>query len=176
MKTLLSLFLFLMISINSTYAIDEVQGFWKSVDDETGRIQSIVAIYEYEGKYFGRIIATYGHNGEIADSIESPKTRAAGVQGNPFFSGMDIMWNLKKNGEKYTDGKILDPDHGRVYDAQMWPKNGNLIVRGQIFFFGRNQTWLPVAEHDFPRELKKPDLKELVPVIPKVNRVKSSKK
>lgn len=71
MKTLLSLFLFLMISINSTYAIDEVQGFWKSVDDETGRIQSIVAIYEYEGKYFGRIIATYGHNGEIADSIES---------------------------------------------------------------------------------------------------------
>ncbi|MBS4169263.1 DUF2147 domain-containing protein [Parachlamydia sp. AcF125] len=172
MKKFLTLFLFLMATLTSAYGSNEVEGFWKTVDDETGKVQSIVAIYEYEGKYFGRIIATYGPDGEIDDSIEAPKTRAPGVQGNPFFSGMDIMWNLKKNGEKYTNGKILDPEHGRVYDAQMWPKNGNLIVRGQIFFLGRNQTWLPVGEHAFPKELTKPDLKKFVPVIPKVNRVK----
>jgi uncharacterized protein (DUF2147 family) len=82
---------------------------------------------------------------------------------------MDIIWDMERVGTKYKDGNILDPQKGKVYDSQMWPSNGNLIVRGQFLFFGKNQEWIPAKENDFPQGFKKPDLTALVPKIPEVN-------
>lgn len=164
------LLLCLMMQVCSLFA-QSVTGFWKSVDDETGKIQSIVAIYEHLGNYYGRIIATFKEDGALFDSIDHPKTRAPGVEGEPFYSGLDIMWNLKPKGERYTGGHIIDPSKGRVYGASIWRKNENLIVRGELFFFGRNQTWLPASENDF-KEFQKPELSNFVPNVPKAKRVR----
>jgi uncharacterized protein (DUF2147 family) len=158
--------LFIFAILFSTHLIaEDVVGFWKTIDDETKKPQSIVGIYEHEGKYFGRIILTYNDKGGINDSIENPKNRAPGVVGEPYYAGMDIMWDLKKEGSKYTDGRILDPEKGRIYHAEMWPDRGNLIVRGEVWIFGANQEWLPAA-NDFPAGFSKPDLKNLIPTIP----------
>ena len=157
--------LFLMSGVLSA----DVVGFWKTVDEETGKAESIVAIYEYKGKYYGRIIITFDNDGKIQDSIEAPKKRAQGVIGNPFYAGLDILWDLKPQGTKYVNGEILDPQRGRVYDAKIWNDNGKLIVRGELLIFGRNQTWPPAEESDFPPGFKKPVLAELVPAIPKVS-------
>ena len=81
---------------------------------------------------------------------------------------MDIIWNLQNKNNKLTNGKILDPEKGRIYGAEMWVDNGRLIVRGKLLFFGRNQTWLPVPENEFTANFKKPDLKTFVPSIPKI--------
>lgn len=143
-------------------------GFWKTIDDKTGNAQSIVAIYPHNGIYFGRIIVTFEDSGALADSINAPKYRAEALVGDPYFSGMDIIWDMKKEDSKYTGGKIIDPNRGDIYDAQMWLSHGKLIVRGEILFFGENQTWLPATESDFPPNFKKPDLKQFVPVIPKL--------
>lgn len=168
MKKSLMVFWVCLMAFSSSLWAQSVVGFWKTVDEKTGKVQSIVAIYEYQNQCFGRIIATYGSDGNFSDSIENPKTRAPGVEGEPFYSGMDIIWNLKKKGDKYTKGNILDPDQGRVYSAEMWLHEGNLVVRGQLLFFGRNQTWLPASDIDFPQGFRKPDLAQLVPQIPKV--------
>ena len=164
-KILLSLFIF---SIQVMAMAQDVVGFWKTINDKTGKAESIIGIYEYQGKYFGRIIATYGNNGQVEETIENPTDRAPGVKGHPFYNGLDIIWNLKPNGTKYTDGKIMDPEKGKIYDAKMWVENGNLVVRGEILFFGQNQTWPPAYEKDFPQGFKKPDLTQLVPTIPQV--------
>lgn len=174
------IFLLCMMALITTLTnlhADDVTGFWKTINDKTGKAESIVAIYEYKGKYYGRLIATFNPQGVIDDTIYTPKDHAPGVEGEPFYSGLDILWDLKKNGSKYSGGKIMDPEKGRIYDAEMWIKDGILVVRGEIWFFGANQEWPRATDSDFPPGFKKPDLTQMVPVIPKVKKAaKTAKK
>ena len=158
----LCLFIFVSFSIFSAEGID---GFWKTVDDKTGNVQSIIAIYEYEGLHYGRIIGSFNDEGKMDDSIYKPVKRAPGLPGHPFYSGLDIIWYLREGGYKFK-GSILDPRKGDVYKAELWLANNNLVVRGKLFIFGRSQMWLPAEESDFPKGFKMPDLKKFVPSIP----------
>ncbi len=162
----LTLFCFLIFNV-SLFA-DEIVGFWKTISDETKKPESIVAIYKYKNKYYGRLIATYDDDGHILDTIENPKTKAPAVKGNPYYSGLDFIWDLEKAGSKYENGVILDPQKGDEYAAEAWIENGNLVVRGEILFLGKNQTWPKAKDSDFPAGFKKPDLRALVPKIPEV--------
>lgn len=170
---LLSMFYLLKFSMYATAQEDhlnqggDITGFWKTVDEKTLKPQSIIAIYPYQGHYFGRIILTYYEDGSVQDTIYNPKKRALGVVGNPYYVGLDIIWGLKNEGSKYKDGTILDPEKGHVYGAEAWRQDDKLIVRGKLLIFGRNQTWPPATEIDFPDGFQKPDLSLLIPVIPK---------
>lgn len=166
MKKLLVLGLGYLFLFTHVLAAQDIVGFWKTVDEHSGKPQSIVAIYENQGKFFGRLIATYNDSGKIDDTIYAPKDRAPGVIGNPYYSGLDFIWNMKAEGPRYKDGKIMDPEKGKIYDAEMWIHGDNLIVRGEFLIFGRNQTWPPALDSDFPQGFKKPDLTAMVPVIP----------
>lgn len=164
-KWLLGLFVFLISSFS--FASDDISGFWKTSDDE-GEGYCIIAIYEYDGLYYGRIIATFDGQGQLEDSIYKPVKRAPGVIGNPFYSGLDIIWGLMDVGVKFK-GKILDPRKGNIYNSELWLKGQNLVVRGKYLIFGRSQEWVPASDVDFPKGFKKPDLQQLVPSIPQVN-------
>lgn len=169
MKSIFFSLLFLIFSCTQPIFSEQadITGFWKTIDDKTGKPQSIVAVYPFQGKYYGRLIITFDENGKLEDTIYDAKARAPAVVGNPFYAGLDIIWNLKPNGDKFTDGEILDPEHGRIYGAELWRKGDDLIVRGKVLFLGRNQTWPQAVEGDFPENFKKPDLATLSPVIPK---------
>ena len=169
MKKLLLLCLFFLMSLGQTLIGEDVVGIWKQIDDETGKPQSLVAIYEYQNKYYGRIIATYDSEGQkIQDTIYKPIKKAPGVIGHPFFSGLDFIWDLEKNGNRYLGGKILDPQAGKKYDAEMWLEDGHLMIRGEVLFIGKTQKWNPAEEKDFPPDFKEPDLSKMVPVIPQI--------
>jgi len=168
MKKCLLLAYFCLMLCNSLMAGDEITGFWKSIDDDTKKPQSVVAIYQYNGKYYGRLILTYDKNGHIKDTIYQPSERAPGVSGDPYYVGLDFLWDLTKDGHKYTDGQIMDPEKGRIYGAEAWRDGNNLIVRGEFLFIGRNQKWPPAGDGDFPPNFQKPDLATLIPKIPQV--------
>ena len=56
--------------------------------------------------------------------------------------GLVIVNNLEKDGDEFSDGTILDPNNGKVYDCSIWlDESGDLQVRGYIAFFFRTQTW-----------------------------------
>lgn len=167
MKYLTLFVFFILLNVNTLRA--EITGYWKTIDDKTGKPQSVVAVYEYDGKYYGRLAETFNDNGEVEDTMATPKNRAKGVKGNPYYSGLDFIWGLEKEGTKYTNGKIMDPQAGKIYQAEMWLKDGNLIVRGKILIFGRNQTWLPATAEDFPPGFARPDITKFVPEIPEPN-------
>ncbi len=152
----------------SSVSADDIRGIWKSVNEDTDKAQCFVAVYEYQGECYGRIIATCDKNGVIDDTIEKPVGRAPGLPGNPFYAGLDLIWNLKEWGDRYK-GRIVDPEKGNVYNAEVWVENGNLIVRGQLLFFGRNVTWYPTTKADFPKSFKMPNVKKFVPVIPETD-------
>lgn len=119
------------------WAADSVIGFWKTIDDETHEAKSIVQIYEYQGKVYGRVV----------EILTKDKDAKAKLPGSPTIKGLDIIWDLKKDGKSYSGGEVLDPQKGKVYGCEIWLEKGNLIVRGKIAFLGRNQTWLPAKDY-----------------------------
>lgn len=160
--------LFCMLVLCSAVLAQDITGFWKSVNEKTGKPQCMVAIYEHDNTYYGRIVSTYDDEGNIEDTLETPNSRAPGIIGTPYYCGIDLIWGLDKRGEKYK-GRIVDPKKGNIYRAELWVENGNLIVRGKLLCFGRNQTWVPASSSDFHDDFKKPDVATFVPVIPEVD-------
>ncbi|MBR6730047.1 MAG: DUF2147 domain-containing protein [Alphaproteobacteria bacterium] len=124
------LFIFLLSFFISFTSKADVLGFWTTIDDKTGKEKSVVQIYEEKGKIFGKVVDIFGN-----------KEATAKIEGAPKIMGLQIIWDLEKNKNKYTGGKILDPQSGKIYGCEIWEENGNLIVRGKIAFLGRNQTW-----------------------------------
>ena len=57
MKYLLTLALALVAA--SSFAQNPVLGKWKTIDDETGRIKSVVEITERDGKLYGQVIELF---------------------------------------------------------------------------------------------------------------------
>ena len=83
------------------FAAEDIGGFWKTISDKTGQAQSIIAIYAHDGVYYGRIIGSFDEEGNMDDHIYRPHKRAPGVAGDPFYSGLDIIWDLIDRGTKF---------------------------------------------------------------------------
>ncbi len=113
-------------------AAENIAGLYKTIDDETGEAKSLVQIYAYQGKMYGRVVKLF----------EDPNKKAVGIKGDPKIVGLDVAWGLTDEGERYEGGKILDPAKGKIYGCEMWREGNKLIVRGKIGPFGRNQTWI----------------------------------
>jgi uncharacterized protein (DUF2147 family) len=140
--------------------------FYQTIDDETDKPKSIVAVYEYDGKVGGRIVALYGDDGEISETLENPTRIADKVEGAPKMVGLDVIWGMEWDGKEYSKGRIMDPKSGKIYRSVMWQeyaKPDNLFVRGKIGPFGRTQTWNIVSVKDLPNELQKLNLKTWTP-------------
>ena len=149
-KAISLLFLFLT---NAVFGSDDISGFWKTINEQ-GEAQCIIAVYDYDDVYYGRIIGSFDEKGVMDDSIYNPKKRAPGVVGEPFYSGLDIIWGLVDTGVKFK-GKILDPEKGNVYNSELWIDNGNLVVRGKYLVFGRSQTLAPCCKFRLSERFQK---------------------
>src|ERR1700752_4732623 len=78
---------------------DGIMGFWQTMDKNTHKPSSVIAFYSYEGKLYGKIIATYDKEGKIDDTLYHPTDRAPGISGNPYYCGLDIVWDGKPDGD-----------------------------------------------------------------------------
>lgn len=147
---------------------DGITGLWKSTDQNSDKPRALVAIYQYHDQYFGRMLATYDDVGNIKDSILEKKDKAPGVVGNPPYCGMDFIYNVEQEDDdsnKYK-GKILDPEKGKEYTAELWREGEDLIVRGELWIFGKNITWYKASRQDLPKGFSMNQIKSFVPVIP----------
>ncbi|HMG36098.1 MAG TPA: DUF2147 domain-containing protein [Blastocatellia bacterium] len=118
-------------------------GRWRSVDGATGKVNSIVVIWEANGKLYGKIEKLV--NPDPGDP--NPRcTRCDGeLKGRPLI-GLQILWDLVKDGDEWSGGRILDPDNGKVYKCYIALEDGGkkLKVRGYLGFslLGRTEYWL----------------------------------
>eukprot|EP01114_Cavostelium_apophysatum_P007581 TRINITY_DN19717_c0_g1_i1.p4 TRINITY_DN19717_c0_g1~~TRINITY_DN19717_c0_g1_i1.p4 ORF type:complete len:149 (-),score=43.36 TRINITY_DN19717_c0_g1_i1:558-1004(-) len=118
-------------------------GVWKTIDDETGKPKSLVRITEENGVLTGKIDKLF----RPADQDQNPKcTACEGARKDQPLIGMTILSGLKKDGNEYTGGEIMDPAKGKTYKskAQLKDNGSKLEVRGYIGapMFGRSQTWV----------------------------------
>lgn len=117
-------------------------GLWKTIDDETGKPKALVRITEQNGALEGKIEKLFREPNED----QNPKcVSCTDSRKNQPIVGMTIVSGLKKDGNEYTGGEILDPAKGKVYKSKATLRDGGqkLEVRGYIGapMFGRSQIW-----------------------------------
>jgi len=116
-------------------------GRWKAIDDKTGEARGIVRIYEEHGALFGKIEAAV-KDGEAKEHCDLCRDDR---KGKPII-GLLVLRGLRKQGEEYGGGDILDPDTGLVYRCKLrlLDEGKRLLVRGYLFapLLGRSQIWI----------------------------------
>ena len=118
-------------------------GLWKSIDDNTGKAKSLIRISESDGQLSGTVEKLFRAPGEE----QNPKCdKCSDARKDQPIIGMTILSGLKKNGNEYSGGEILDPANGKLYKSKLSVvDNGKkLQVRGYIGapLFGRTQVWV----------------------------------
>ena len=142
---LVVLLLALPLAALSSAAFAQVSpvGKWRTIDDKTGKVKSVVEITETSnGTLQGKVL-------QVLDSEKGPNPLCDACKGanhNKPIEGMVIAWGLRREGDAWDDGKIMDPKNGKVYSAKMTPGDGGakLDVRGYLgfSFLGRTETWV----------------------------------
>ncbi len=130
-------FLFVMISffVNS----QTVFGKWYSIDEDTNEKESIIEVYEKDGKAYAKIVSILDE-----ERRDATCTECKGKRKNQPILGMDILTGLKKKEEEWSGGKILDPKNGKEYKCYIKLLDDNTLkIRGYIGFslIGRTAIW-----------------------------------
>ena len=138
MKTIVG-FILLLLSTQFHGQSLGVIGKWNTIDDVTGKVVSVVEIFEHNNKIYGKV-----------NEIFNPKSRnrvcenCTGDDKNKAILGLTVIKGLVKAGNEYCNGKILDPKSGKLYKCYITLEEPDkLKVRGYIgiSLFGRTQYW-----------------------------------
>lgn len=122
----------------SVFSFAQIEGKWKTIDDETGQAKSIVEISKNaKGEYVGK----------ISQLLQKPENnncvKCTDDRKNKPLTGLEIIRGLKKSGNEFTGGTITDPKTGKTYKCTITRTGDKLNVRGfiGISLIGRTQTW-----------------------------------
>ncbi|MEM6262093.1 MAG: DUF2147 domain-containing protein [Bacteroidota bacterium] len=129
-----------MLSAGNLFAQSPI-GKWKTIDDESGKARSIIEIYDVNGKLHGKVVKLILEPDEEQNPLCD---ECSGKKKDQPIIGMEIMWDLEKDGDQWEDGEIMDPDNGKTYSCYIKLENENkLEVRGFLGFslLGRTQYW-----------------------------------
>jgi uncharacterized protein (DUF2147 family) len=117
-------------------------GRWKTIDDATGKVKSVVEIQQSrDGSYAGRVV-------EILDTKDGPNPACGKCKGklkDKPIKGMTILWGLTPDGkDKWAGGQVLDPENGKTYKSRLELLEGGrkLGMSGCIAFLCRQQVWV----------------------------------
>ncbi len=116
-----------------------IVGKWKTFDDDTGKVRSIIELFERNDRIYGRV-------SKIMDPEDRDNlcTKCSGEDKNKKIEGLELIKNFRKEGRKYLKGTITNPDNGKIYKAKIWLDEGDsniLHVRGYIGFFYKTLDW-----------------------------------
>ena len=114
-------------------------GLWRTIDESSGQARALVRIEEREGALVGRIERL------LVDSPDATCQACTGdLKGRPVV-GLTILQGLRREGEVWAGGEVLDPNNGKVYKAQvrLAEAGERLQLRGYVGVpsLGRTQTW-----------------------------------
>ncbi|HEY4295369.1 MAG TPA: DUF2147 domain-containing protein [Paraburkholderia sp.] len=122
---------------------DTPVGTWQTIDDHTGQPKALVQIaQDGNGQLSGKVIKGLGAN----DQPDRRCTACTDARKDQPILGMTIISDMKKDGDTWDHGQILDPENGKLYKCKMHLEDGGnkLVVRGYIgvALLGRSQTWV----------------------------------
>lgn len=124
----------------AAFAQSSPVGRWKTIDDETGKVKSIVEIQKMtNGTLQGKVV-------DVLQSDRGPNPKCdkcSGANKGKPVEGMTILWGLKESGNTWAGGTILDPAKGKTYKSKAKMIDANKLgVSGCLAFICREQTWV----------------------------------
>ena len=129
-------------------ATDTPVGKWKTIDDTTHEVKSVVEITDNGGVLEGKVLQVLKPTPGAARDAQGHLicAKCDGERKNKPIEGMTIMWGLKKDDDQWSGGQILDPSKGKIYKVNLKLVDGGkkLDVHGYIGFslLGRSQEWV----------------------------------
>ena len=126
----------------AAFAQSSPEGRWKTIDDETGKVKSIVEISKAaNGTLQGKVV-------EVLSSDRGPNPtcdKCKGANKGKPIKGMTILWGLEADGDgEWSGGTVLDPAKGKTYKSKLeLLEGGNKLGRsGCVAVFCRQQVWV----------------------------------
>lgn len=142
MKLQLTIKLFALMAllpVGNVHAADanSPAGQWKTIDDRSGKPKSVVQITENSGVLTGKIVEL------LEGASEKTCGKCEGDLKDQPLVGMKILWDLKRNGNEWSGGKIFNPTDGGTYASKIKVLDGGdtLEVTGSWMFIKRSQRW-----------------------------------
>jgi uncharacterized protein (DUF2147 family) len=127
-----------VLSLFGVLSFAQIEGKWKTIDDETKQAKSVVEIYKKsDGQYYGKVSQLL-----IKPADPNCSSCKDDRKGKPIL-GMEIIKGLKKEGDEFTGGTITDPKTGKTYKCTITKSGNKLNVRGYmgVSILGRTQIW-----------------------------------
>jgi len=153
MKKIFAAAIVILIYASAAFAADPAEGFWLSVDQRTGKIESSWEIYQDNGYLYGKLISGIG----ISSTDKAVKCREnyanypiAGKVNQLPLLGSPWIFGLHMEGPgKWSNGSVINPSDGNMYKCSIiyHPADGKkfkqeaLEVKGQLLFFSGSQYW-----------------------------------
>ena len=135
-------FLSVLVALTSMVSAQSLAGRWKTIDDETGRVKSVVEMSERDGQFFGTVVELF----RLPEEDQDPHCeKCEDDRKDMRVLGMDIVRNMEVEEDEWDEGTICDPKNGKVYGCKMWFEEGDpntLKVRGYWGFIYRTQEWI----------------------------------
>ena len=131
----IALFAFLLAA--PTFAQNSVIGLWKNVE---GDKVTMIRVYEQGGKVMGKIEKVLKNN---VEDTQARCTSCKDEQKDKPMAGLQLIWDMEKDGNRWSGGKLLDPDSGRVVNCRLETDEGGKVlkVRGSVAFLSKTQSW-----------------------------------
>lgn len=134
MKKLLLTVLFFAIALVSNAQIEKILGEWRTVNDKTGEVESVIQFYQDEsnGLYYAKTVRVFEKGKELFD---------------PEYIGLVVVKDFKLEDGKLVGGKLFEPHEDKEYYGTISynEKDNTLTVRGSLDkrgWIGRSQTWI----------------------------------
>jgi uncharacterized protein (DUF2147 family) len=127
-------------------ANDTPVGTWKQIDG-TGKTRSIIEIADTNGELKATIKAVLNRSprGIARDGNPPLCTQCSGDFKDKPIVGMVNMWGVRKDGDVWDGGRILNPADGKTYKVRLsvMDNGQKLEVRGYIGvpMMGQSQIW-----------------------------------
>ena len=134
MKKLLATF---ALSLFSVMSFAQIEGKWKTIDDETGKPKSIVEVFKKrDGKYYGKIVQL------LIKPENNNCVKCKDDRKNKPLVGLEIIRGLSKDGNEFGGGTITNPKDGKSYKTEIVRENNTLKVKALIMGIAmKTQTW-----------------------------------
>jgi uncharacterized protein (DUF2147 family) len=126
------------LSISAKAQTDKIEGLWYN-DIKSAKI---LITKESNGKFYGKVVW-------LKEPLKNGKPKVDELNADEKLRnrprlGLPVLADFVKDGDnKYTDGKIYDPNNGKTYSCNITYKGKTLAIRGYIgiSLFGRTTTW-----------------------------------
>jgi len=137
MKYLLFSLIF-SVWISKSYSQSPV-GTWLAIDEETNQPKAHVAIYEHEGKLYGKIVKLL---------VKTPKETCdfcKGINKDKPYIGMLVIYNMVKKNDEWQ-GRVYKVSLGTEFKGSLKMIGKDKIkVTGSYLLISRSQIWTRVS-------------------------------